>query len=239
MRLDKMLVHLGLGSRKDVQKLIKVGRVQLEGRGLMRDAAAQVEPETPLVVDGERMCLHKRHDIMLHKPQGVITATRDPRQETVMDLLPARYRACGAAPVGRLDKDVSGLIIITDDGVMAHRLLSPKKQVGKVYVATVEGELLPAMVEAFASGLELDDGMAQPAHLEILSPTQARVTVFEGRFHQVKRMFAAVGTKVAALRREAFGGLYLDESLAPGAFRPLEAGELEVLMRACEDGWMP
>ena len=178
---------------------------------------------------------------MLHKPAGVLTATEDRKQPTVLDLLPPELRRIGLAPVGRLDKDTEGLLLLTNDGELAHRLLSPKYHVDKRYLARVDGELSAADAEAFARGMTLGDGLeclpagleCLPAGLELLSPQEALVTLREGKFHQVKRMLAARGAPVLYLKRLSMGPLTLDDSLAAGAYRLLRAEEISALYRVC------
>ena len=168
--------------------------------------------------------------VMLHKPAGVLSATEDTRQQTVLDLLPPELRRRSLSPVGRLDKDTEGLLLLTNDGALAHRLLAPRSHVDKVYYARVEGALEPADAAAFAAGMTLGDGLeCLPAGLEILSPWECLVTLREGKFHQVKRMLAARGKPVTYLKRLSMGPLRLDPELAPGAFRMLTAEEKKAL----------
>lgn len=233
MRLDKYLALAGLGSRRDVRALVRAGRVAVDGAPA-RDAGVRIDPETAAVrVDGERLIHRARELIMLNKPAGVITAAADPRHQTVMDLLPRRFVAAGCMPVGRLDRDADGLLLLTTDGQLAHRLLSPRRHVDKVYRVTVDGQLAQADVEAFSAGIALAGFTALPAVLEILpAGTEARVTVREGKYHQVKRMFAARGRTVTRLTRIAFAGLALDAALAPGDWRHLTEGEEAALIAA-------
>ena len=232
MRLDRWLVTLGVGSRSEVQRMIRRGAVTVNGLPVT-DPAFSCDPDACALtlhgvpVDGRLV----RH-VMLHKPAGMLTAARDRKQPTVMDLLPPVYAAIGCMPVGRLDKDTTGLLLLTCDGEMNHRLLAPGRHVDKTYLAEVDGPLTAADAEAFAAGLTLSDFTAAPAQLEILSSGEsstARVTVHEGKFHQVKRMFSAVGREVTQLHRERFGSLRLDEALAPGAWRELTEEELRAL----------
>ena len=232
MRLDRWLVTLGMGSRSEVQRMIRRGAVTVNGLPVT-DPAFSCDPDACALklhgapVDGRLV----RH-VMLHKPAGLLTAARDRKQPTVMDLLPPVYAAIGCMPVGRLDKDTTGLLLLTCDGEMNHRLLAPGRHVDKTYLAEVDGPLTEAEVRAFAQGLTLSDFTAAPAQLEILfsgESSLARVTVHEGKFHQVKRMFSAVGREVTQLHRERFGSLRLDEALAPGAWRELTEEELRAL----------
>lgn len=232
MRLDKLLAHLNCGSRKEVQAMIRAGRVQVDGV-TERDPAAKVDADTAQVVlDGQAQHYQAQRYYMLNKPAGVITASRDERHDTVLELFPEEMRR-GLFAVGRLDKDTEGLLLITDDGALSHSLMSPARHVDKVYEAEVEGELVPDAAARFAAGLELKDGtVCRPAQLEAapdLGENWVRVTLREGKYHQVKRMIAAVGGVVVRLRRVELGGLTLDPALAPGAFRALTAQELTLL----------
>lgn len=234
MRLDKLLAHLNCGSRKEVQAMIRAGRVQVDGV-TERDPAAKVDADTAQVVlDGQAQHYQAQRYYMLNKPAGVITASRDERHDTVLELFPEEMRR-GLFAVGRLDKDTEGLLLITDDGALSHALMSPARHVDKVYEAEVEGELVPDAAARFAAGLELKDGtVCRPAQLEAapdLGENWVRVTLREGKYHQVKRMIAAVGGVVVRLRRVELGGLTLDPALAPGAFRALTAQELTLLMQ--------
>ena len=236
IRLDRWLAMLGLGSRSEVKNWIRDGRVTVEGR-VVRDPALSFETEsTALQVSGRETDGRVRRHVMLHKPGGLLTAARDRKQPTVMDLLPPVYSGIGCMPVGRLDKDTTGLLILTCDGEMNHRLLAPGRHVAKRYRARVTGRLGTEDIRRFAEGLELEDFRAQPAELRILSADQAgseaEVTVTEGKFHQIKRRFAAVGHEVLELHRFSFGPLELDPALAPGQWRELTAEELQALREA-------
>ena len=185
-----------------------------------------------ICMDGVPLDTRTVRHLMLNKPAGVLTATEDGKQATVMELLPALYRACGCMPVGRLDKDTTGLLLLTTDGTLAHRLIAPERHVDKVYEAEVEGALEEADIAAFAQGIPLKDFTALPARLEILGPGRGRVTVREGKYHQVKRMFGARGKPVLRLHRTAFGPLALDAGLAPGEYRELTEKEIAALYQA-------
>ena len=232
LRLDRWLVSLGVGSRSQVQKLIRSGGVQVSGQ-TARDPAQSFAGTEPLSLRGEPLDGRLTRHIMLHKPAGLLTAARDHKQPTVMDLLPPACQALGCMPVGRLDKDTTGLLLLTTDGELNHRLLAPGRHVDKTYRAAVDGPLTEADAAAFAAGLHLSDFDAQPATLDILSSgadeSVALVTMHEGKFHQVKRMFEAVGRQVTALHRLTFGSLALDEALAPGQWRELTETELTAL----------
>ena len=231
IRLDKFLADTGRWSRKEAKELLRQGRVRLAG-AVEKDAAAKVDPQLDAVtVDGEAVAWAQFRYLMLYKPEGVLTATEDRRQKTVLDLLPPEYSAL--FPVGRLDKDTTGLLLLTDDGELAHHLLSPKHHVDKVYLARIDGTADDADAAAFRQGLTLGDGtVCLPAELEPLEPGWCRVTLREGKFHQVKRMLAARGKPVLALKRLSMGALRLDEGLKPGEFRPLTAAEIDLLKKS-------
>lgn len=233
MRLDKFLSAQGL-SRKQARAAIASGQVLVNGE-VQGDPGFILDPISAQVLFQGRALGYRRHmHLMLHKPAGLLTATTDARQKTVMDLLPEELKRRALGPVGRLDKDVTGLLLLTDDGQLAHRLISPKWTVEKVYLARVEGALDAADIQAFQAGIALSDFTARPARLEILEPDLGRLTITEGKFHQVKRMFAARGKPVLRLHRESVGGVSLDSALECGKFRPLtaeEEGALYALVR--------
>lgn len=229
MRLDRWLVTLGLGSRSEMQKLIRRGGVTVDGLPVREPDRQVDEGRAALTVNGQPVDGRLTRHVMLHKPAGLLTAARDKKQPTVMSLLPESYAAIGCMPVGRLDKDTTGLLLLTTDGELNHRLLSPGRHVDKTYLAQVDAPLDGSHIAAFAAGLHLSDFDAQPALLEIIAPQTGRVTVHEGKFHQVKRMFSAVGREVTALHRETFGSLVLDPSLPEGAWRELTDQELSAL----------
>lgn len=229
-RLDKIISATGKKSRREVREMVRQGRVLVDGKPAPA-ADMKVDPQTAVILlDGEPLGYEKFTYVMLHKPAGVLTATEDRRQETVLDLLPPELRRRALSPVGRLDKDTEGLLLLTNDGQLAHRLLSPKSHVDKVYYARVDGALEPGDIAAFAAGMTLGDGLeCLPAGLEILSPTEALVTLREGKFHQVKRMLAVRGKPVLYLKRLSMGRLRLDPALAPGAWRMLTEEERSAL----------
>lgn len=231
MRLDKLLSNLGVASRAECRRLLRAGRVRVAGE-CWRDGARNVPEGAEICLDGVPLDTRTVRHLMLNKPAGVLTATEDGKQATVMELLPALYRACGCMPVGRLDKDTTGLLLLTTDGTLAHRLIAPERHVDKVYEAEVEGALEEADIAAFAQGIPLKDFTALPARLEILGPGRGRVTVREGKYHQVKRMFGARGKPVLRLHRTAFGPLALDAGLAPGKYRELTEKEIAALYQA-------
>lgn len=233
MRLDKLLANMGYGSRKEVKQLLKQKAVTVDG-AYVKDAALHVDPEQQIVsVFGERVVYTEFVYFMMNKPPDVISATEDLRDETVIDLLEPLHQHFQPFPVGRLDKDTEGLLLLTNDGLLAHNLLSPKKHVPKVYFAQIEGVVTEEDVEKFAHGVELDDGyVTKPGKLVILQSAQQseiELTIQEGKFHQVKRMFEAVGKRVTYLKRLSMGNLQLDDTLALGEYRELTAEELASL----------
>lgn len=229
-RLDKLLASTGLWSRSEVKELIRSRRVAVRGECAL-SAEQKCGPQDEICVDGQRVDCGGFVYLMLHKPAGVLSATEDPSQSTVLDLLPAQYRKKGVFPVGRLDKDTTGLLLLTDDGALAHRLLSPRRHVDKVYYARVDGVLDETDVRAFADGMTLGDGTrCMSAELELMEGgTACRVTLQEGKYHQVKRMLAARGKPVTALHRLSMGPLRLDPALEPGRWRPLTGEETRLL----------
>ncbi len=233
-RLDKVLAGTGRWSRREVKLLVRQGLVRLNGAAAV-SAEEKCDPETAVItVNGETVVLRRFTYVLLHKPGGVLTATEDRRQETVMELLPQELRRVGLAPVGRLDKDTEGLLLLTNDGELTHRLLSPKYHVDKRYFARVDGHLTAAHAEAFAKGMTLGDGLkCLPARLEILPDNGCIVTVREGKFHQVKRMLASCGAPVVYLKRLSMGPLVLGDELGRGEHRMLRDEEVAALYRAC------
>ncbi|MFU8647787.1 pseudouridine synthase [Lysinibacillus sp. RSDA_15] len=233
MRLDKLLANMGYGSRKEVKQLLKQKAVTVDGASV-KDAAMHVDSEQQNVsVYGERVIYTEFVYFMMNKPPGVISATEDLRDETVIDLLEPVDQHFQPFPVGRLDKDTEGLLVLTNDGILAHNLLSPKKHVPKVYYAHIEGVVTEEDVEKFANGVELDDGyMTKPGKLVILKSapqSEIELTIQEGKFHQVKRMFEAVGKRVTYLKRISMGNLKLDDQLELGEYRELTVEELDCL----------
>ena len=236
MRLDRWLAALGEGSRSEVKDWIRGGEAAVNGR-VIRDPACSFDPDRDVLsLRGKALDGRVTRHVMMHKPAGVLTAARDPKQRTVMDLLPEVYRGIGCMPVGRLDKDTTGLLVFTCDGELNHRLLSPGRHVDKRYRATVRGRLEEKDAEAFAAGLDLGDFTARGAELRILraeaETSLAEVVITEGKFHQVKRMFDAVGHEVLQLHRCSFGPLELDPALEEGMWRELTDAELEALRKA-------
>ena len=230
-RIDKLLASTGRWSRQEAKALIKAGRVLVDGIPAGRGEQKADPSVSRILVDGADLGWQAHTYVMLNKPAGVLTATEDQRQKTVLDLLPEDLRRRGLFPVGRLDKDTEGLLLLTDDGELAHRLLSPKKHVDKVYYARLDQPLAPADCAAFAEGVVLADGArCRPALLQLLGDgREALITLREGKFHQVKRMTAARGSQVLSLKRLRMGPLVLDEALAPGQWRRLTPAEVQAL----------
>lgn len=225
-RLDKFIASQTALSRRDAQKAIRDKRVTVNGE-LIRSVDAKTETDADTVtLDGKPLLYKKYVYYMMYKPPGVVSATEDRTERTVLDVLPAELYRDGLFPAGRLDKDTTGLLIITDDGGYAHRMLSPKKHVVKRYIATLDREPDGCIAEAFAEGIVLSDGtVCKSARAELLGGTRVAVEISEGKYHQVKRMFAASGYKVIALKRVRIGALTLDEALSPGEVRELSEKE--------------
>ena len=233
MRIDKMLANLGFGSRKEVKQLLKSGAVKVDDV-VVKDAKQHIDTNNQTVtLNGEVIEYKEYIYLMMNKPQGVLSATEDSVSETVIDLLELGDQVYEPFPVGRLDKDTEGLLLITNDGQLAHKLLSPKKHVPKTYFAVIDGEVTGEDVEAFAVGVTLDDGYeTKPGDLKIVKSgirSDIELTITEGKFHQVKRMFEAVGKKVVYLKRISMGPLPLDETLELGEYRELTDDEVELL----------
>ena len=236
MRLDKFLVACAVGSRTDVKNLLKAGRVTVNDKK-EKSAKLQINEDTDeICFDGEKLEYEEFVYYMMNKPQGVISATEDPKHKTVLDLMDDYARAKEVFPVGRLDIDTHGLLLLTNDGKLAHALLSPKRHVDKTYLAQVNGIMTDEDIETFAKGIPLKDFTCQPAKLELLSidrekaESLVRVTIAEGKFHQVKRMVAYCGKGVVDLQRLTMGTLTLDEDLKRGEWRRLTKEELETLL---------
>jgi len=229
-RLDKLLAATGRWSRKEVKELVRQGRVTVRGASVLRPEE-KCDLNDDIRVDGQLVCCRKYTYLMVNKPDGLLSATEDKRQRTVLDLLPEQYQRQGLFPVGRLDKDTRGLLLLTNDGELAHRLLAPKSHVDKVYLARVNGWVDQEDVAAFERGMVLDDGLeCMPAGLEPLGDGSAcLVTLREGKFHQVKRMLAYRGKPVEQLKRLSMGTLKLDENLREGQWRELTQEEVECL----------
>lgn len=233
-RLDKIISNLGYGSRKDVKSFVKKGLIEVDGV-VVKDNGMAIDPEkSSIKINGEEVSYRKYIYLMMNKPDGVISATHDNRDETVIDLLELDHQAFEPFPVGRLDKDTVGLLLLTNDGELNHRLIAPKWHVDKIYYAKIDKRVDEKDQEEFRKGIVLDDGYkCLEAKLEIISSSdegaEVRITIQEGKYHQVKRMFEAVGKKVLYLKREEFGGLKLDSELEEGEYRELTEDELMIL----------
>ena len=233
-RLDKIISNLGYGSRKEIKAIARKGLIEVDGV-IVKDSSMNVDPEKSVIkINGEEIFYREYIYLMMNKPDGVISATHDNRDETVIDLLEIDHQAFDPFPVGRLDKDTVGLLLLTNDGELNHRLISPKWKVDKVYYAKIDKKVTEKDVEAFKKGIKLDDGyVCKEAKLEILNASdegsEINLTIQEGKFHQVKRMFEAVDKKVVYLKRIEFGGLSLDEELEEGEYRELTEEELAQL----------
>jgi 16S rRNA pseudouridine516 synthase len=233
IRLDKFLVHIGYGSRSEVAKLIKQKRVKINEEVIHKPDFNFEINKSKVCVDGNEAVYSEYYYYLLNKPAGVITATEDAKQDTVLDLLLPIDKNKSLAPVGRLDKDTEGLLILTNDGKLTHSLLSPKKHVDKVYYAELNGVVTTEDIKQFQEGIQLNDGTTyRPAKLEVIeadSISKVHVTISEGKFHQVKRMALAIGKEVLYLKRIKMGGLELPQDLKLGEYRSLTAQELSLL----------
>ena len=228
-RLDKLIAEQAAVPRKEATRLIRIGKVAADGR-VVRDPATKVDPTAQTIaLSGQPLTYREHLYLMLHKPAGLLCVSRDPKAPTVLDLVPPALRRRGLFPAGRLDKDTTGLVLLTDDGDWAHRLTSPKKEIYKVYRARLDAPVTPEMIRAFAEGTALPDGTpCRPARLTVLEPGERPLTeiaICEGKYHQVKRMFGAHGCGVLSLHRCSIGGLKLDEHLPEGGCRELTDDE--------------
>lgn len=232
MRLDKYLAQMSVGSRSEVKQMIRKGQVCINGQTAKKPESKVELAGDVITVNGTEISYAEEEYIMLHKPAGVVSATKDDREKTVIDLIGGKKRK-DLFPVGRLDKDTEGLLLLTSDGVLAHKLLAPKKHVDKTYYARIQGNVTEEDVQAFKEGLDIgEEKLTMPARLEILDAdkiSEILVTIQEGKFHQVKRMFEAVDKKVIYLKRLSMGTLLLDEGLKPGEYRKLTKDEIESL----------
>ena len=232
MRLDKYLAEMGVGTRQEVKKQIRQGKAAVNGTVVKAADTKIDETSDEVTISGRNISYVSYEYYMLNKPAGVVSATEDRRDTTVIDLIKEKKRK-DLFPVGRLDKDTEGLLLITNDGDLAHRLLAPKKHVDKVYYAKIEGMVTEEDVKRFAEGIDIgaeEEEMTRPAKLDIMKSaeeSEIRLTIHEGKFHQVKRMFLAVGKEVTYLKRERMGTLCLDENLKPGEYRLLTEEEIE------------
>lgn len=232
-RLDKIISNMGFGSRKEIKKIMKDGVVTVNGEVVL-DSSMKVDPyESEILYQGIDVSYREYIYLMMNKPDGYLSATYDPNYYTVLDLLEQEHLIFEPFPVGRLDRDTEGLLLISNDGKLAHNLLSPKKKVDKIYYALVDGEVLESHKEKFREGVRLDDGyMTLPAELNIIESgekSEIELTIQEGKFHQVKRMFQALGMKVTYLKRIEMAGLELDPNLELGEYRELTEEEVEYL----------
>lgn len=232
IRLDKYLAEMGAGTRSEVKKYIRQGSVTVDGVTVKKPEEKVNELTQKVCVNGKQIGYEKFEYYMLNKPKGVVSATTDPKDQTVVELIESRKRK-DLFPVGRLDKDTEGLLLITNDGELAHRLLAPKKHVDKVYYAKIDGTVTEETVARFREGLDIGSGdFAKPSSLTIVKSgliSEIELTIQEGKFHQVKRMFHAVGMEVLELKRLSMGSLVLDPALKPGEYRRLKEEEVEKL----------
>ncbi|WP_409226751.1 pseudouridine synthase [Gudongella sp. SC589] len=233
-RLDKVLANMGVGTRKEVKEMVKAGMVTVNGKVMKAsDFKVDVE-EDEIICGGKRIRYREFIYLQMNKPKDMVSSTDDPRESTVVELLDDFHRNFRPFPVGRLDKDTEGLLLITNDGKLAHDLLSPKKKVDKAYLARIEGRLTEEHVEEFGRGILLEDGYhTLPAELRIISSgpvSTAEITIQEGKYHQVKRMVGALGMRVSYLKRIRMGPLHLDQSLEPGQYRELTEEEIRLLL---------
>jgi len=230
-RIDKIIASQGQYSRSDVKKLIKKGQICIDGQ-VVKTADEKADAENSIItVQGIPLSVKKNIYFMLNKPQGYVSATEDRDHQTVLELIPDEFRGRNLFPAGRLDRDTTGLMIITDDGALAHRILAPKKHVQKVYKVELDIPMTEEMVKGFQEGVELNDGVCKEAGLEITGEKSGIVTLKEGRYHQIKRMFGCFGAKVVALHRIAMGNLFLPEDLPEGQCRELTEDEMTLLQQ--------
>lgn len=225
-RIDKILSSQNIASRSEIKDMIKAGRILADGKTVKRPEK-KFDPEiSEFIIDGEKLTFRKFLYIMMNKPQGVLSASSDRNAQTVIDLLPPELYRKDLFPAGRLDKNTEGFILITNDGELAHKMLSPKSHVYKLYEAEVDRPLDEKDVKAFADGIKCGDIQFMPAGMKIIGENRALVEICEGKFHQVKKMFHALGTEVTALKRLRIGGVFLDEKLTPGECRELTKNEI-------------
>lgn len=233
-RLDKIIANLGYGSRKEAKIMARKGLVEVDGQ-IVKDSSISIDPEKSIIkINGEEVSYRKYIYLLMNKPSGVISATTDSREDTVIDLLEIDHQVFAPFPVGRLDKDTVGLLLLTNDGELNHRLISPKYKVDKVYFAKINKKVTEEDQKAFKKGITLDDGYkCREGKLDIINTneegSEVKVTIQEGKFHQVKRMFEALDKKVTYLQRIEFGGLKLDDKLEEGEYRELTDEELALL----------
>lgn len=227
-RLDKIISSRTALSRKEAKGFISGGKVSVNGT-VIKSSEYKVSENDEILLDGKKISGKEHLYIVLNKPEGYVSATEDQEQKTVLELVPPELSRKGLFPAGRLDKDTTGLMIITDDGEFAHDILAPRKHVSKSYAVTIDLPVTDEMKRGFENGVELIDGVCKPALLEITGEHTATVTLSEGRYHQIKRMFGCFGAKVTKLHRLSVGGFYLPEDLPPGKCREITPGELELI----------
>lgn len=230
MRIDKYLTDCGICSRREAAAACAAGRVQLNGHTIRR-AATHVDPATQTLTFDDKVIPYQRyHYVLLNKPTGVVSATEDPKDTTVLDLLPPEYARLSLFPCGRLDKNTTGLVLLTDDGPMAHRLLSPAKHVEKEYSFTLREPLTSSAITMLQEGVDIGEKvLTKPCRIRMETPQCGHIILTEGKYHQIKRMMQAVGCKILTLHRERFGALVLEPELLPGMCRPLTQSELDTL----------
>ncbi|OBR90047.1 MULTISPECIES: pseudouridine synthase [Clostridium] len=235
-RIDKVLANLGFGTRKEIKAVVKNGEVKIDGT-VIKDSSMKIDPDKSTIEVGGNVVEYKKNIyLLMNKPQGVVSATFDNYDETVIDILEPEYQAFKPFPVGRLDKDTEGLLLITNDGELNHRMISPKNHVDKVYYAEIDKYLDERDVNRFKKGIQLKDGYkCLPGKLHIMESNEdgakVEVTIQEGKFHQVKRMFNALGKNVVYLKRIKFGPMELDKDLNLGEYRELSKNEIESIKR--------
>lgn len=233
MRLDKFLCEMNIGTRSRVKDFIRHGEITVNGRPVRETDFKIDESSDEICFQGRPLSYRKFYYFMLNKPMGVVSATQDSTSRTVTELLQPEDRRPDLFPVGRLDKDTEGLLLLTNDGELAHRLLAPKKHVDKTYLVTMEQELQDSDILRLEQGVDIgEDRPTLPARVQRLEDKKILLTIHEGKFHQVKRMLRAVNNRVTALKRVSFGGLNLDEGLRSGEYRALTEGEVEILHEA-------
>ena len=228
-RIDKIIASQGLYSRSDVKYMVNKKRITIDGKVVTSASQKADVDKNEIMLDGKPFVVKKQIYLMLNKPKGYVSATEDKKQQTVLELVPPALKGRDLFPAGRLDKDTTGLMIITDVGVLAHNILSPKKHVQKIYRVELDIPVTEEMQKGFAEGVELNDGVCKDAKLTILGEKTAEVTLREGRYHQIKRMFGCFGAKVVELHRIAVGELYLPDDLPEGQCRELTEEDLQKL----------
>ena len=231
-RIDKIIASQGLYSRSDVKYMVNRKRITIDGKVVTSASQKADVDKNEIMLDGKPFVVKKQIYLMLHKPKGYVSATEDKKQQTVLELVPPALKGRDLFPAGRLDKDTTGLMIITDDGVLAHNILSPKKHVQKIYRVELDIPVTEEMQKGFAEGVELNDGVCKDAKLTILGEKTAEVALREGRYHQIKRMLEALHNQITYLERISFGPLTLPDDLERGAWRELTPEEEAALLAA-------